>query len=341
MEPFLKPVFVFSPQGGQWFGMTRRLDSEEAVFRGTMDRCDTAVTALDGWSIREELARDRETYRLDDLDGLIQVTVTALQIALVDLWSSRGVRPSAVVGLSLGEVAAAYCAGALSLEEAMRISCTISALSRNVDREGRMAVVGAGCRHVEAALARENKGVEIAAELSPGLTVLTGPTNRLESLIQGFEGEGIMARWIRIGLAYHGTRLANARARFVDALDMLDPRIETVPIYASAVGGPCRGTELDGRYWWAMVSRRARFATAVDRLLEAGHRRFLELGPHPILLPSVEETCRRRALDAVLLPSMMRDRDPLEVAAATLAALGPDSRPADERTPANTRERRL
>jgi acyl transferase domain-containing protein len=136
-----KLVFVFPGQGSQWFGMGRRLLEQEAVFREVVERCDRAMRPYGDWSLLAELAAiDAAHTRLNEI-ALIQPALFAIQVALAALWRSWGVEPHAVVGHSMGEVAAAHVAGALSLEDAARIICRRSGLVKRTIGQGAMAAV--------------------------------------------------------------------------------------------------------------------------------------------------------------------------------------------------------
>src|SRR5262249_14915737 len=115
-------VFVFPGQGSQWPGMARELLATEVAFRSAMEGCDAAIRAEAGWSLLDVLQRDDAELRHDDID-IVQPTLFAVQVALAALWRTWGVDPSAVIGHSMGEVAAAHVAGALTLADAVAVIC--------------------------------------------------------------------------------------------------------------------------------------------------------------------------------------------------------------------------
>ncbi|MCZ7672163.1 MAG: acyltransferase domain-containing protein [Chloroflexi bacterium] len=128
-------VFVFSGQGTQWLGMGQTLYAQEPVFRATLDACDAILQPIAGWSLLAELNAPPETSRLDDT-LVAQVAIFAMQVALAALWHSWGIIPAAIVGQSLGEVAAAHAAGALSLEDALRVVFHRSRVMQQVEGKG-------------------------------------------------------------------------------------------------------------------------------------------------------------------------------------------------------------
>src|SRR5207244_7159624 len=128
-------------QGAQWWGMGRTLFDTEPVFRAAVECCDAALRPLAGWSVVQELRTQTDDAKLDDTDR-VQPILFALQVGLAELWRAWGIEPAAVVGHSLGEIAAAHVAGALSLEDAARIVYHRSRLQHTVSGRGKMAAVG-------------------------------------------------------------------------------------------------------------------------------------------------------------------------------------------------------
>ncbi len=119
-----KTVFVFSGQGPQWYAMGRQLYKEEPVYKQTVDQIDRMLQEHAEWSLVEELQKPEESSRVSET-AIAQPAIFALQVALARLWESWGVRPAAVVGHSVGEVAAAHIAGVLTLKDAVKVLYTI------------------------------------------------------------------------------------------------------------------------------------------------------------------------------------------------------------------------
>ena len=192
-----KLVFVFSGQGSQWFGMGRTLLHDEPVFREVIEQCELALRPHTDWSLIAELdATDADQARLNDVD-VVQPALFAVQVALASLWRSWGVEPDAVVGHSMGEVAAAYVAGALNLEDAALVICTRSKLVKRTVGLGAMASVELSIDDAGRAIAGYEDRVSIAVSTSPTSTVLSGDPAALTEILEQLQGREVFAGWSR------------------------------------------------------------------------------------------------------------------------------------------------
>jgi acyl transferase domain-containing protein len=289
-----KVVFVFPGQGAQWTGMGRELLKHNAVFFETLARCDEAIRKWADWSLLEQLALDEAEpgYRLNEI-SVIQPVLFAIEVALANVWRSWGVKPAAVIGHSMGEVAAAYLAGKLSLEDAAHVICKRSQLMQRTSGKGAMAVIGLPFE--EADLEIQLNGLEgqlsIAVQNSPRSTVIAGDPKALETLMEALRAREIFCRHIKVDVASHSPQMDPLRPELVEALRDIQPLNGTIPFYSTATQGICEGPALNAEYWGRNLRQPVRFSSTVQRLLEDGHTIFIEMGPHPILLSSIEETC--------------------------------------------------
>ena len=304
-----KLVFVFSGQGSQWFGMGSRLLAEEPVFRDVIERCDRAMRPYGDWSLLEELTpADAARSRLSEVD-IIQPALFAIQVGLAALWRSWGIVPQAVVGHSLGEVAAAYVAGALDLDDAVRVVCHRSRLFTRTIGQGAMAAVELSIEDARHVLAGHEDRVSIAASNGPTSTVLSGDPAALGAIVSELQRREIFCRMVKVDFAAHSPQMEPLRAALAQALEGLAPRQESVPIYSTVTGKVSSGQALDPLYWARNMREPVLFSAAVQRLLEDGHDIFLEISPHPILLSAMQQGLHPAGQECVLLPSLRHDED--------------------------------
>ena len=316
-----KLVFVFPGQGSQWFGMGRRLLEQEAVFREVIERCDRAMRPYGDWSLLAELtATDAAQSRLNEID-IIQPALFAIQVALAALWRSWGIEPQAVVGHSLGEVAAAHVAGALSFDDAVRVICHRSRLFKRTIGQGAMAAVELSIEEARRVLVGSEDRVSIAASNGPTSTVLSGDPAALAAILDQLQRRDIFCRMVKVDFASHSPQMEPLRADLLQALEGLQPRAESVPIYSTVTGQVSNGLEFDPLYWARNIREPVLFSTAVQRLVEDGHDIFVEISPHPILLSAMQQGFHHFGQEGAVLPSLRGEEDEHTVLLGSLGAL--------------------
>ncbi|NMO18055.1 SDR family NAD(P)-dependent oxidoreductase [Pyxidicoccus fallax] len=305
-----KVVFVFPGQGSQWPGMGRKLLAEEPVFRAALEACDKAIQAEAGWSLLKELAADEGSSQLGRID-VVQPALFAMAVALAALWRSWGVEPDAVVGHSMGEVAAAYVAGALSLEDAVAIICRRSVLLRRISGQGEMALVELSLADAEAALVGYEDRLSVAVSNGPRSTVLSGEPAALGQVLSALEAKGVFCRRVKVDVASHSPQVEALREDLLAALASLKPQTATLAMRSTVTGATIAGPELLAGYWADNVRQPVRFAQAVQALLDEGHGLFVEMSPHPLLVPAVEEIRQSVERPGVAVGSLRRGQDEL------------------------------
>jgi len=315
-----KVVFVFPGQGAQWLGMGRQLLAAEPVFARSLAQCEQAMRPWVTWSLVEQLGLNETDpgYCLAEID-VIQPTLLSIEIALAELWRSWGIEPAAVIGHSMGEVAAAYIAGALSLTDAMRIICRRSQLLRRTSGQGAMAVVELSVEEAQAALAGYEDRLAVAVSNSPRSTVLSGDPAALAEVVRQLESQQVFCRFIKVDVASHSPQMNPLKDDLRTALAEVQPHPATVPMYSTALGAVIDGANCGPDYWVQNLRQPVLFSKMVQQLLASDHTIFIEMSPHPILLPAVQQGFQHAGVTGVVVSSLRREQPEQ---AAMLAALG-------------------
>ncbi|TMC22113.1 MAG: type I polyketide synthase [Chloroflexi bacterium] len=328
-QPRCNIVFVFSGQGSQYVGMGLRLAEQEEVFRKQLQTCDEILRHYVSWSLLEELSAPVESSRLNRTE-IAQPIICAFQISLAALWRSWGITPDAVVGHSMGEIAAAYVAGALSLQESLRLAALRGRLMQEAAGQGEMAVVElsaaelapflqdyqlqspqtGGERTLAPAASPERTSlpqilmsqvemhqgqIDIAAYNSPTTTILSGVRQALEEVIANVQQRGIFCRMLEVGFAFHSYQMAPYQVRLQQELSReheWQPKATVIPFFSTVLQRQVAGEELDATYWGQNVGEPVRFVGAVQQLLAEGFDCFLELSPHPVMRHALLQTLR-------------------------------------------------
>ena len=308
-EKAARVVFVMSGQGPQWWGMGRELMANEPVFRRMIEACDKAMRPWAKFSLMEELARPEDSSRMQQTE-VSQPAIFAMQMALAELWKSWGVQPAAVVGHSVGEVAAACVAGILSLEQAAKIIVHRGLFMDECSAAGgTMLAVGMSADEARAVIARHDRTVSIAAFNGPRSLTLSGLKSSLETIAAELESQGIFARFLQVSHPFHHAMMQPAADALKEVLGDLTPNAGTVPFFSTVTGQQLNGGSCDAAHWARGVRQPVEFASAIGALSKFGVDAWLEIGAHPALVRSIQECLAEHGGKEIILASARRERE--------------------------------
>ncbi|MFI5928414.1 type I polyketide synthase [Micromonospora sp. NPDC051543] len=308
-------VQVFSGQGSQYPGMGLDLYRADPTMRATLDECDALTRRIAGWSLLDELGR-RTGSRLSET-RFAQPAIFAIQIGLSRLWARWGVPPDSVVGHSMGEVAAACAAGALPLEDALRVIVLRGELLQPASGSGRMAAIALSADEVTAAIERYAE-VVIAAVNGPRSVVVAGPAAAVDRLLADLTAAGVRCVPLAGDYAFHSPAVSaygDELERRLDGLTIAEPRVPML----SSVDPTGVVPEFGPAYWGRNVREPVLFWPAIDRLLSRRPAVFVELGPHPVLTGPLAASLAARSRRGAAIGSLVRGRPPVETLTRALA----------------------
>jgi acyl transferase domain-containing protein len=299
-------AFVFPGQGSQWAGMGLGLLRTSTVFRDHMRACARALSPYVEWDLFDVLEGVPGAPTLDRVD-VVQPALFAVMVSLAEVWRAGGVRPAAVLGHSQGEIAAACVAGALSLQDAARIVALRSQALAALAGHGGMMSVQAPLPAVRERIREWEPQLSVAAVNGPRSVVVAGTVEALKAARDRFEEEGVNARLIPVDYASHSAQIEAVRDELMRTLGPVDPRPGDVAFLSTVTAGVLDTGELDAGYWYRNLREPVRLDDAVRAAAGLGIDVVVEVSPHPLLIPAVQETLDDVGRPATLVGTLRRN----------------------------------
>ncbi|MEU1801556.1 SDR family NAD(P)-dependent oxidoreductase [Streptomyces sp. NPDC019937] len=295
-------AFVFSGNGCQWHGMGVELLRDEPLFRAAVEGVDAELAPRLGWSVVDELTASESRLHLTEV---AQPLLFAVQIALVRLLEASGIRPDAVVGHSIGEIAAAHVAGALDLATACVVVAERSRAQALTAGRGRMAAVGLSLEEARKEITAFDGRIEVSGVNTDSDVTLAGDAKALAELGKELMAREVFFRELDLDYAFHSKAMDSIEEPLKAALSRVRPEGTRLPFASTVTGNLVAGERLDADYWWRNIREPVLFAEAVRALADSGCAVFVEIGPHGVLAPYL----RRLVPDGMTVAACRRGQD--------------------------------
>jgi acyl transferase domain-containing protein/NADPH:quinone reductase-like Zn-dependent oxidoreductase/acyl carrier protein len=321
-----KLAYVFSGNGAQFKGMGRGALRTSAAFRAGVEEVDRALRSELGWSVGELLEQTVDDEVLACAD-VAQPLLFAVQVGIVQALREAGIEASGHVGHSVGEIAAAWAAGALTLAEAGRVVVARSHHQQRTKGQGRMAAIALAGEAARDFLEELDSPAEIAAFNATHSVTISATSAEIDRL----EGEAKRRRvWFRpldLDFAFHSKQMEPIREDLSASLAGLSSHRPRVRLVSTVTGEQVESEQLDAEYWWRNIRSPVCFAEAIARLIDEDFHIFLEIGPAAILQSYLTDSLRAAKVEGRVLASLSRkptDEDPFSAIAARCYVAGYD-----------------
>jgi acyl transferase domain-containing protein len=257
-------AFVFTGQGSQWWAMGRGLLSDDRVFREAVERCDAVFAQRAGWSLIEQLMQPEDRSRINET-MVAQPAIFAVQVGLAERLAAWGIKPEAVIGHSIGEIAAAYVAGALTLPQAVDVVYHRSRLQERSRLQGGIVALGIAAEGAQAYLDKFGGQLEVAAINGPELVSIAGPRALLDRFVAEVkeERQDVLCQILRVDYAFHSWQMDPYTTELRDSLRDLQPGPLGVPMLSSVTGVGIEGEQLDAAHWSRNMRQQVLFKQAI------------------------------------------------------------------------------
>lgn len=317
-------AFVFSGMGSQWPGMFHGL-MENPLLHGTIQEICELFSKKFNFNLFDELMKEEGQSNVDRTD-IAQPAIFTIQVAIFKWLQSIGVEPSCILGHSVGEIAAAHCAGILPLEVGIEIIYHRSKLQQTTAGQGKLLAVGLSKENFSSYLEKYDT-LDIAAINSPGSIAVAGPVELLDAIQIELSESGVFAKYVRTDVPFHSRYMNSIKEDFYSSVSGLKPQSPDIRFISTIEGREIGFESYDEGYWWKNIRESVRFSEGVFSAVEHGVRSFVEIGGHPVLSTSINECLSGLEVEGSVLPTLRRNRNnytSLLEAAASLYESGVD-----------------
>ena len=282
----------------------------EPLFLETVKQINSLLNQYEEISLIDEFKALEDDSRLEETK-IAQPLLFALQVGMLHVLVSKGLQVDAVIGHSVGEVAAAYASGILSLENAVRVIYQRSHAQSKTRGAGRMAAVAVGVEEILTTIKKlglndEVTEVTIAGINSPKAVTLSGSLSALQSLSMYFKERGVFYKLLDLDYAFHSDAMDPVEAEIINSLGDLPLKQEARSFYSTVTGGKLSGDKLGANYWWDNIRKPVLFLSSMNQMLDDGYQVFLEIGPHPVLRSYINDCGRDKEQSVVALSTSKR-----------------------------------
>ncbi|MFU2377574.1 MAG: acyltransferase domain-containing protein [Bacteroidales bacterium] len=317
-EPLISDyVFVYSGMGANWSGMGQMLYHNNTIFKEAIDRCDSLLKNIAPWSLVDELLRAKEYSKVCQVK-YAQVFLFVIQYALSCIWKNIGITPSIVVGHSYGETYAFYEAGILSLEDALLIAYAHGITQESLEGVGKMLAIECSLDSISQILNKTASNISIAAINSSSSIIVSGSNCAIKALEARLDILKINYKYVWVDIPYHSSFMTKTLSDFFSLIKDIRFFKPCTKLVSTVTGTSVTMEDLTCDYFLCNIQKTVLFKCAINFILKNGYRNFIEIGPHPILLNSINDNSLDMNIDSNIFYSMRRNKDEISVLAKNI-----------------------